>query len=85
MSRIAELVADAVDEQNIVIGRITDTVGRAANRSRSSVENMTEVNHAAEETGETAEQVKSLAGALTEQAAALRAAVDRFLGEVRVA
>jgi methyl-accepting chemotaxis protein len=85
MSRIAELVADAVEEQNIVIGRITDTVGRAANRSRSSVENMTEVNHAAEETGETAEQVKSLAGALTEQAAALRAAVDRFLGEVRVA
>jgi len=85
MSRIAELVANAVEEQNTVISQITETVGRAASRSRSGVENMSEVNHAADETGETAEQVKSLAGALTEQAAALRANVDRFLGEVRVA
>ncbi|HSM19546.1 MAG TPA: methyl-accepting chemotaxis protein [Hyphomicrobiales bacterium] len=85
MSRIAALVADAVEEQNAVIGQITETVGRAASRSRSGVETMSEVDHAAEETGETADQVKALAAALTEQANALRANVDRFLSEVRVA
>ncbi|MDP2620166.1 MAG: methyl-accepting chemotaxis protein, partial [Hyphomicrobiales bacterium] len=84
MSRIAELVASAVEEQHAVIGQITENVERAANRSRSGVENITEVNNAAEDTGDTAEHVSKLAEALAEQAIALRANVDEFLGEVRV-
>jgi len=85
MSRIAALVASAVEEQNIVIGSITENVGRAASGSRRGVENMSEVDRAADDTGATAEQVKSLAGALSEQADRLRANVNQFLSEVRVA
>lgn len=85
MSGIATLVAGAVEEQNIVIGTITKNVGRAATDSRKGVENMGEVDRAADDTGATAEQVKSLARALSEQADRLRANVDQFLGEVRVA
>jgi methyl-accepting chemotaxis protein len=85
MSRIAALVASAVEEQNIVIGGITENVSRAATGSRRGVENMSEVDRAADDTGATAEQVKALARSLSEQADRLRANVDRFLSEVRVA
>ena len=85
MSRIAALVASAVEEQNAVIGNINENVSRAAQGSRSGVDNMGEVNSAADVTGETAETVKSLAGALAGQAEQLRANVDEFLNEVRVA
>ena len=85
MSRIAALVASEVEEQNAVIGNINENVSRAAQGSRSGVDNMGEVNSAADVTGETAETVKSLAGALAGQAEQLRANVDEFLNEVRVA
>jgi methyl-accepting chemotaxis protein len=85
MSRIAAMVASAVEEQNAVIGNINENVARAADGSRSGVDNMGEVNSAADVTGGTAETVKSLAGALATQAEQLRSNVDEFLNEVRVA
>ena len=85
MRTAAALVASAVEEQNAVIGNINENVSRAAQGSRSGVDNMGEVNSAADVTGETAETVKSLAGALAGQAEQLRANVDEFLNEVRVA
>jgi methyl-accepting chemotaxis protein len=85
MSRLATLVAGAVEEQNTVIGQIAENVGRAAGRSRSGVENIADMSNAAKVTGETAEHVRELAAALNEQAGALRAHIDLFLSEVRVA
>jgi methyl-accepting chemotaxis protein len=77
------------DEEPLTIGGVTidfrGHVARAADGSRSGVDNMGEVNSAADVTGGTAETVKSLAGALATQAEQLRSNVDEFLNEVRVA
>lgn len=85
MSRIAAMVAGAVEEQNTVVSNMTENVNRAADGSRSGVNNMTQVNGAADVTGETAEQVRTLASSLSGQADMLRGSVDRFLSQVRAA
>ena len=85
ISEIAEAIAASVEQQGTATREITRNVQEAANGANAVSSNITGVNEAAHETGAVSGEVLASAENLGRQAAALRADVDKFLGNIRAA
>ena len=85
ISEIATAIASAVEEQGAATQEIARNVQQAAVGTSEVSTNITGVTQAATQTGAAASQVLSTAGELAKQSERLRAEVDKFLENVRVA
>jgi methyl-accepting chemotaxis protein len=85
ISEIATAIASAVEEQGAATQEIARNVQQAAVGTSEVSTNITGVTQAASQTGAASSQVLSTAGELAKQSESLRAEVDKFLRNVRVA
>lgn len=85
INKIATTIASAVEEQGAATQEIARNVQQAAQGTGQVSSNIVGVNQAAAETGTAANQVRGAAEKLGTQAAILRADVDKFLANIRVA
>lgn len=85
INEIAQAIANSVEEQGAATREITRNVQQAANGTNAVASNITGVNEAARETGTVSSEVLASADKLGGQAAALRADVDGFLGNIKAA
>jgi methyl-accepting chemotaxis protein len=85
ISESAATIASAVEQQGAASREITHAVQQAAAGTSEVSGTMTGVSQAAGETSAVSSRVLTAADSLGKQAAALRADVDRFLAEIRVA
>ena len=85
INQIAATIATAVEQQDAATQEIARNVQQAAAGTSEVSQNIGGVNAAAGETGGAANRVLDAAGALSQQAAQLRAEVDRFLADVKAA
>jgi len=85
VSSVSSSIAAAVEEQGAATKEITRNTHEAARGTQEVSSNIVEVSRAAGETGTVAGQVQTSAGDLGQQAEKLKAAVNRFLSEIRAA
>ncbi|HUI96134.1 MAG TPA: methyl-accepting chemotaxis protein [Xanthobacteraceae bacterium] len=85
ISECAAAIAAAVEQQTVAASEITRNVQQAAQGASAASGTIAGVNEAAAETSTVSGQVLSAADNLGSQAAALRADVDKFLGDIRAA
>jgi len=85
ITEVTTMVASAIEEQGAATHEIARNVQQAALGTHDAAQNAALVNAAASETGAAAKQVLTSAGALGQEAAALRSEVDAFLAGVKVA
>ena len=85
ISGIAVTISAAVEEQGAATQEISRSVQEAAKSANEVSSNITSVNQAAAQTSAVSGQVLGSADKLGQQAAALRADVDKFLGDIRIA
>ncbi len=85
VNEIAATIAAAVEEQGTATQDIARTVQEAARGPQLVTDNITGVSTGAEETGKSAASVRESAGQLSQQSEALRAAVDKFLADIKAA
>ena len=85
MNEITTTIASAVDEQRAATDEIFRNVQHAADGTMSVNEKIGEVDRAAGETGQAAQQVLSSSQDLANQSERLREAVSAFLKDVRAA
>jgi methyl-accepting chemotaxis protein len=78
-------VAAAVEEQNAAVTSIAEGVNRASSDARSGAQAMSHVAGGTQDARATAEEVKSLADTLANEAESLDSEVRRFLADVRAA
>jgi methyl-accepting chemotaxis protein len=72
----------AVQEQNAAAGEITRNIGHAATGTANVARSIAGTAEATENTNRSADMVLATANDLSQQAAQLRASVDRFLANV---
>jgi len=85
ISRIATIVASAIEQQGAATRDIARNIQQAAERTGEVSSTIGGVTAAAAETGSAAHQVQRAATALSEQSDALRAEIDRFLVALKAA
>jgi methyl-accepting chemotaxis protein len=85
INEISTAISSAVEEQSAATQEIARNCQEAAKGTQEVSANITGVNEAADETGKSAQQVLGVGRELAQQGDALRAEVERFLGEVRAA
>ncbi|HLI99084.1 MAG TPA: methyl-accepting chemotaxis protein, partial [Bradyrhizobium sp.] len=85
INEITSAISIAVDQQGSATQEIARNVQEAAKGTGEVSSSIATVNHAAEKTGTASSSVLASAEQLSKQAAALRADVDRFLGNIRAA
>ncbi|WP_368744662.1 methyl-accepting chemotaxis protein [Desertibaculum subflavum] len=85
VNQIATSIASAVEEQTSATKEISRNVQEAASGTQEVSQNMGSVTQAAAQTGSTAQQMRSAAESLSEQAKTLAGEVDRFIAKVRAA
>ncbi len=85
INEIASAISAAVEQQGSATQEIARNVQQAASGTGQVSSNIAAVNQAAEKTGKASGTVLASAEQLTNQAATLRADVDRFLGNIRAA
>ena len=85
INEIATAIATAMEEQSATTQEITRSTQQAAVGAQEISRNIGGVNQAAGDTGAAAEQVLAASGGLARQAAALRAQITGFVGNVRIA
>jgi methyl-accepting chemotaxis protein len=85
VSNIATTIVSAVKQQNAATAEISRNVQQAAAGTTAVSENIGGVSQTAIRAGGAAQHVLEAATRLSQQAAALRGQVDRFLGEVKAA
>jgi methyl-accepting chemotaxis protein len=85
INEIASAISTAVDQQGSATQEIARNVQEAASGTGQVSRNIAAVNQAAEKTGKASSTVLASSEQLTNQAATLRADVDRFLGNIRAA
>jgi methyl-accepting chemotaxis protein len=85
IDEIAAAVAAAVEQQEAATSEIARNVEEAARGTQEVTSNIAGVTQAAGDTGASAAQVLDAARVLSEQSAAMRRAVETFLGEVKAA
>ena len=88
MSRISEMttaVASAVEEQNAATRDIAQNIQQTASGTENVSANITEVNAAAQQSGEAAGKVVDVVGQLTDQSNTLRRELEQFLARLRAA
>lgn len=83
MNEIATAIAEAVRQQQLATGEISQNVQQAALGTQEVARNITDVTKTAAETSSASGEMLSAAGALSQQAEALQASVSDFLAEVR--
>jgi methyl-accepting chemotaxis protein len=83
ISEIASSIASAVEEQGAATQEIARNVEHAASGTREVTDSIGGVVEASQRTGEAAGHIQAFATDLSQQSAALREAVDRFLAQVR--
>ncbi len=82
---IASTIAAAVEEQGAATGEIARNVEQAATGTQTVTSNIAGVTTAAGETGQAAGEILSATGELSQQSELLKAEVDKFLEQIRVA
>jgi len=85
ISKCASVISAAVDQQGAAMREITSNVHEAAKGATAVSGTIKTVNQAAAETSSVSGRVLEAADGLGLQAAALRADVDKFLGDIRAA
>ncbi len=85
VDEIAAAIASAVEEQGAATQDIARNVQEAARGTQEVSSNITGVSQGAEETGRASTQVIEAAGQLSRQSDDLRAAVDKFLADIKAA
>jgi methyl-accepting chemotaxis protein len=85
MEEVSTQIAAAIEEQGAATIEISRNSQEAASGTREVSSNVAGVTQAASETGTASSQVLRAAGDMSKQAELLRAEVDKFLAEVRVA
>ncbi|MCG8695294.1 MAG: methyl-accepting chemotaxis protein [Minwuiales bacterium] len=85
ISEIATAVASAVEEQNAATGEIARNVQQASAGTQEVSSNITGVQQAAGQTGQSAKVVLDASTGLTDEASTLRTQIDRFLSNLRAA
>ena len=85
VNEIAATIAAAVEEQGTATQDIARNVQEAAKGTQEVSANITGVTQGAEETGKAAATVLEATGQLAQQSEDLRAAVDKFLVDIRAA
>ena len=85
MNEIASAIAAAVEEQGAATRDISNNIQLVAQGTSGVASNIAGVNEAVAETGNAATEVFSAADDLSRQADKLRANVNGFLGQIRVA
>jgi methyl-accepting chemotaxis protein len=85
VNEIAATIAAAVEEQGTATQDIARNVQEAARGTQEVTSNITGVSTGAEETGRSANQVLEAADQLSQQSEELRAAVDKFLADIKAA
>lgn len=85
INTITESVAQSVTEQGEAIKEIVLNIHQAAAGSSEVSTNISDVNQAAIETGQTADHVLVIAGELTRQATEVRAKIDQFFQQIAAA
>ena len=75
-------ISNAVREQNEAASEITRSIGQAATGTANVARSIAGTAQATENTNRSADMVLATANDLSEQAAQLRASVDRFLANV---
>ena len=85
VDEIAATIAAAVEEQGTATQDIARNVQEAAKGTQEVSSNITGVSQGAEETGKAAATVLEATGQLAKQSEDLRAAVDKFLVDIRAA
>jgi len=83
ISETSTAVASAVEEQGAATQEIARNAQQAAVGTQEVTVTISEVNNAANDTGDAADIVQTLAGQLSGQATELKSAVQEFLTEVR--
>jgi len=83
MNEIAITIADAVRQQQLATGEISQNVQQAALGTQEVARNITDVTKTAAETSSASGEMLTASSALSQQAEALQAAVSEFLAEVR--
>ncbi len=85
LSDVANDVAVAMRQQDVVTQEIARNAGAAAKGTRDVSENVAEVSNSAVKTGQVAATVLTAAAELADQSHLLRQEVERYLAQVRVA
>ena len=85
IDQISTSIASAVEEQGTATGEISNSVREASTGTREVTASIANVAKAATETGSAASQVTASSAQLATQSDRLKAAVERFLAEVRAA
>jgi methyl-accepting chemotaxis protein len=85
MNEISTTIAAAVEQQGSATREIARNVQETAQHTGDVRRSISDVAKAAGDTGTTAERVLSAATGLSQQAASLRAEVDKFLSSIRAA
>jgi methyl-accepting chemotaxis protein len=85
VDEIAATIAAAVEEQGTATQDIARNVQEAARGTQEVSSNIAGVSQGAEETGRGSTQVLEAAGQLSQQSEELRAAVDKFLADIKAA
>ena len=79
------LISSSVEEQSAATQGIARNAQEAATGTAEVSENITNVQRAVGETGESAAKVLDASGGLAQQSEELRAKVEQFLAEIRAA
>jgi predicted NACHT family NTPase len=82
IDRFTAAIADAVSQQNAAASEISRSIGHAATGTESVARSIAGTATATENTNRSADLVLATARDLSDQAAGLRASVDRFLSNV---
>jgi methyl-accepting chemotaxis protein len=85
ISTIATSITGAVEQQGAATQEIACNIQSVANGTREVASNIVQVNRGATETGDASEKVLSAAKALSSESARLRAELNRFMQNIRVA
>jgi len=83
LDQISSSIATSMEQQAIAMDEISRNSLEAATGAETAGDNVTNVSHLAEETGNAAADVLGASNELSSQAATLKTAVDDFLNEVR--
>lgn len=85
LTEISTGIASAVEEQSSATDEIARNVEEAASGTREVSSNITSVNQAADSTGQSAQEVLTATGQLSDQMSSLKGNIDSFLSEIRAA
>lgn len=85
MTEISTGIASAVEEQSSATEEIARNVEEAASGTREVSSNIVSVTQASDSTGQSAQEVLSASGQLSDQMSSLKGNIDNFLAEIRAA